>query len=229
MCLVTDKSGKLSINTPENYDKASQKHVAADKIFPEEDLSSQERTLNHHTYQVARFLGVGSTQSDVQAKKMRSALKNTMILPPILYCTPKDHKVLKPGEEHLGPPGRPICGAREAPNAQLSMLLAHVINAAVDDLKKTQDTESCSTEDMIAALEQLNNNNDIPEEQQQEQQLIIGSMDVEALYPSLCAVESSLVVYRLILGYAHKMEGTKWIEAARYLALTCNREDIEEK
>jgi hypothetical protein len=157
--LVTDKSGKLFINTPENYDAASQKH----KVFSEGNLSSQERTLNHYTYQVARFPGVGSTQSDVQEKKMRSALKNTMILPPILYCAPKDHKILKPDEEHLGPPSRPMYGAREAPNAQLSMLLTHVFNAAVDDKKNTIDTESSSTEDMIAAFEHLNNTNNTKE------------------------------------------------------------------
>jgi hypothetical protein len=92
--LVTDKSATLSLNTRENFLQSAAKHISQEPICPEEELSVRERTLNFHSWQMARLLGVGRSQGEDQGTYIKSSLKNSKVKPPILYCTPKDHKAI---------------------------------------------------------------------------------------------------------------------------------------
>ena len=224
--LQTDKSGSLSLNSKANYVSQTSKHTAADPIVTPEDLHKKERHLNAATTQLARALGVGSSCGDHQATSLKSALINTRIDPPNLYGHPKDHKVLEPGKEHLGPPNRPICGAREAPNTQLSKLCSEVIHMAVEAERKLHPpTESKSTEDVIAAMKVFNSERRA-QHPDSRPDIIIGSMDVEALYPSLDKDKDPKLAGDMITRHAHLFASFNWVEGSRFLALTLTPDQI---
>ena len=64
----------------------------------------------------------------------------------------KDHKQI---QQDQNIPGRPICGATQCHNGQLSHILSIIINAMADHYDP--GTESDSTEDMIANIDRYNN------------------------------------------------------------------------
>ena len=224
--LPTDKSGSLSLNTHANYVHQTTKHSEKDTIVTQADIAKKERLLNSATCQLARALGVASTCSDNQSTSIKSALTNSKIDPPNLYCPPKDHKALEPGLEHLGPPNRPICGAREASNAQLSMLCSKVIHMAVEAEKQLHPPyESKSTEDVVAILKNFNEQrrDQLPETRGD---TVLGSMDVASLYPSLDKDEDSRTAGEMITRHAHLLTSFNWVEGARFLALTLSCDQI---
>ena len=87
------------------------------------------------------------------ARRLKSAILNQNTLPPSLYFTIKDHKAIVPGQPL---PARPVCGATHANNGQLGFMIAKVLDAASDVLAKESRTESDSTQDMIATIEEKN-------------------------------------------------------------------------
>jgi hypothetical protein len=93
------------------------------------------------------------------------------------------------------------------------------VNAACDKEKLELGTESKSTEDMIAAMDEFNYC--VRPRQQSSEALMIGSMDCIALYPSCKIVESAVVVQALVTKYADSfLDNVNWEEASRYLAST---------
>jgi hypothetical protein len=85
--------------------------------------------------------------------RIRKALFNDELILPVLYCPPKDHKPLPLGHELKGPPSRPVCGTRLAPNGPLSAILSNILNVVCDKEKPELGTKSKSTKDVIAAME----------------------------------------------------------------------------
>ena len=59
----------------------------------------------------------------------------------------KDHKAVPPGEEHLGPPLRPVCGAVECANGALSGMLTEIL-AVVGDKAEDEDFNCLSNEEL---------------------------------------------------------------------------------
>ena len=79
-----------------------------------------------------------------------------------------------------------------------------------------EGTECRSTEEMIAGIEEkVNNRENISE-------MIVGSMDVRALYPSLLASTSTQIITEVFLETDIKIEGINWQEAGKYLAINLN-------
>ena len=87
-------------------------------------------------------------------RRITSALINEDIEPTPLRSVRKDHKVVPPHLESLGPPSRPIGDGNNAPDSQLSWILATICQKAADSL--SQDTECTSTEDMLASVDKIN-------------------------------------------------------------------------
>ena len=164
----------------------------------------------------------------LKLSKVKSALTNRRITAPNLYGPPKDHKVLEPGQENLGPPNRPVCGAREAPNAQLSMLASEVLKAAVEAEKLEIKTESKSTEDILAAMDTFNKEREQESEEQRTHKVVLGSMDVAALYPSLDSKEDAHTAGQLVRKHSCLMTSFCWLEGARFLALSLKPAEIQQ-
>ena len=56
---MTDKSGKLSVNTLENYKESMVSHIAGDDVISFEEKKDIERKTNGHCVQLGRILKLG--------------------------------------------------------------------------------------------------------------------------------------------------------------------------
>ena len=83
-------------------------------------------------------------------------------------------------------------------------------------------TECKSTEEMIAGMEEKVNSRDDIEE------MIIGSMDVKSLYPSLLATQSTEIVTEVFMETNLAIEGINWIETGKYLAINLSKDEINQ-
>ena len=112
-------------------------------------------------------------------------MTNTNLEPPRLRFSVKDHRKIQPGQTALL--CRPICPATESPKGQLSYLISTILNHLAD--KMNQGTECRSIKEMIAAFEEVNSHNGLTN-------LIVGSMDVNVLYPGLLADETATAIMK---------------------------------
>ena len=98
----------------------------------------------------------------------------------------------------------------------LSYLISSILNHLAD--KMNQGTECRSTKEMIAAFEEVNSHNGLTN-------LIVGSMDVNVLYPGLLADETA--IREEFENTVIKIEGVNWTEAGKLLAICLDKEEIE--
>ena len=167
----TDKSGKMSVDTPENYAEAATPHIKNDIIITQEEYAKIEEATNAHTKCWMRMLNVGKESKDDDRYKSSMLTHNSK--PATLYIYRKDHKKFE--DRIKGPPVRPLCDVNDSYGHKLSHFLCNILKEISDE----QETICDSTEDMIAAIKNTN------EKRKLNENSVIGSMDVKALYPSL--------------------------------------------
>ena len=108
--------------------------------------------------------------------------------------------------------------AKRSPNGSLSHIQSELLNFLADELDKEVKTECRNTEEMLAALEETNKLDNI-------KKLVVWSMDVEKLYPSLKAEEVSKLVGKAFL--ESKLEvNVNTEDLSLYLALTVPRKEL---
>ena len=213
----TDKSDRLCLLSEADYIRTGEPHVTGDDVKTMEEAKVSEDLLNCHALQFCRLLGLCDGQNC--ARRLKGALLNQNTSPPSLYFLVKDHKPITPGDPL---PARPVCGATRAHNGQLGFMLAKVLDAASDLVARDQGTESDSTQDMIASIEEKINRN------QNTSDLVFFSTDVQSLYPKLQVKECAVIIARLLREGRLELEGVNWDQAALYLALTMSRQRVEE-
>ena len=168
----TDKSGRFSIDKPENYKEACKPHLQGSLVTVEE-CNRIEEVLNAHSVSWTRILAIGSTV--YQSERVRNGMTSHYSPTPPIYGLRKDHKVLQEDRIVEGPPVRPVCGVNAAANSKLSYLLSTILSEL---WKEDKESVCLSTEEMLAGFARLNAEQiSIP--------IVIGSADVKALYPSL--------------------------------------------
>ena len=130
--METDKSKRLSIMTKQNYIESTEPHVKDDQVVSEEELSGIEKLLNGHSLQLTRAFMISYEQADFY--RLKQAMTNFSIEPPPLRAVRKDHKIIPAHQQDVGPPSRPIGDGNNAPDTQLSWILALVGQKAADSL-----------------------------------------------------------------------------------------------
>ena len=208
--METDKSKRLSIMTKENYVASTEPHTSNDPVLTEEELSNIERLLNGHTLQFTRAFLICHNQGDMRRLKM--AMHNECLEPPALRAVRKDHKLVPPELREFGPPSRPIGNGNNAPDSQLSWILATICQRAADSLNSQYECDS--TQDMLAAIDEENANLHKPSNQ------VCFSLDAVALYPSMEAQETAEICSDLVVSSGLWIEAVDWEEVALYLVLT---------
>ena len=183
---TTDKSGRLSIDSKENYDRAMSLHTSNMKHLtsPTDTIKRVENESNALSRIWIKMFGLGSGTS--QDRRIAGNVTNKFSGPAPLYGLRKDHKLVPEGDE---PPMRPVCGACTGPNAAV----ANLVSTFIDHINVScRDERWCSsTESMIAEIERFNNTRETRE-------CAIFSLDVKALFPSLDIELCKEVVYNLI-------------------------------
>ena len=114
-----------------------------------EEVNEAERKLMGYAFQLARGLRLGEAHG--QEEKVRSNLRSEQVSIPSLYALIKDHKEIVEGEPVKV---RPVCGAIESPNGQLSNILSDF--NAIAKVEDKLNTECRSSEEMRAGVDEVN-------------------------------------------------------------------------
>ncbi len=124
----TDKSGRFSMDTPDNYKEACKPHLQNDEPVTLKHHDQIEKQLCAHAVMWSRMLDSGAAINQTTRIKNNMISKTSHIAP--LYGIRKDHK---PSTDIKGPPVRPVCGA----NDSLNMKLSHVLTTLLDPVWKS--------------------------------------------------------------------------------------------
>ena len=211
----TDKSGRWAGDTPLNYQEACNKHLRNNEEvseITEKQHEDAEREMNSHAMALCRMMGL---KDDDHGNTIRQQVTSEGNVVAPFYCLRKDHKTVEVGEEERGPKTRPVCGAKDCHTKRTSYLLCKVLK----ELIPTEETHCDSTEDLLAELE-MANKEDVKES------WVVGSLDVEALYPSLDIPRCSKVVSEKLMESPITIKGIEWKEVALYLKYHLTDEEL---
>ena len=163
VCFQTDKSGKMSVDSKSNYVSGMKSHHENMETTSDTEYASIENVLNAHITAWGHIL-------NMNRRTQRNFVATHNIVPP-LYGLRKDHKNFNSAVE--GPPLRPVCGAVVGSNMRILYFLSSILRPVIALSEDVSD----STEDMLSRVSKCNES-DVSD-------CIVGSMDVEALYPSI--------------------------------------------
>ena len=171
----TDKSGRLAVDSKDNYIAATMQHVEEDEVIGEKEHDRLQKEINAHTIMWLRLSNAGEFTGGEGGSfsRIKNSLKVSNHGYAPLYTMRKDHKESE--NPTTGPPTRPVCGGSEAYNSKLSNLLGYFLRP----VWQAKETSCISTEEMLASVDEVNRQGTIDED------CILGSLDVKALYPSL--------------------------------------------
>ena len=193
----TDKSGKLCIDTLENYKLAMSKHIEGDQEVNTKKVLSSEKSLNEHARMWTKMVSLGAENN--QQDRCKETLTSRYNPIPILSGLRKDHKVTP--DPVKGPPLRPVYRARVAPNSALGNIISQMVKGLGDELSSKIGTDSLNSEEVCAEVVKANFKIEVEKSRRRQpnrkakrltrrekiftENIIMGSMDVEALYPSI--------------------------------------------
>ena len=210
----TDKSGRFSVDTMDNYKLSCEIHIRDDKEITIKDYQEIENKANTHAISWARMCQAGTAQND--DKRIRENIQATDSQPPPLYTCRKDHKEVE--DQVIGPPTRPICGVTGSATDRLSYILSSILSEV---WKRDTSTVCMSTEELKAEIDKVNMSIGSKE-------IIIGSMDVKALYPSLDIPFTIDKVCEIINESTLQFENLWYDEISLYLAVNLTCEELTE-
>ena len=213
----TDKSGRMAVDSKENYIRAAEPHVSSDEVVDSKTHVRCQKEINAHSSMWVRFMKAGeftSTSSIKGQDRIRNSMKvyNHGYAP--LYALRKDHKEVD--DPVLGPPTRPVCGGSSAYNNKLSYFLGLLLRPVWQE----KDTVCLSTEEMLAAIHETNESGVLDEE------CTIGSADVAALYPSIDVEIASAIVSEMFIESDVQVADVDTRELGLYLSLNRTRAQL---
>ena len=209
----TDKSKRFSCDSMNNYKVLGAVHTTHDEVVTAEERKGFEKEINAHAEMWIRLLSAGTKTGNYDRIRSSMKSKNNPAAP--LSILRKDHKTYD--DETIGPPGRPVCGGDVSYNKRLS----HLISVLLTDVYVGEETVCSSTEELLAEVEKLNREGIDAED-------IIGSMDVEGLYPSLDIDFVVEKVCEVLFDSSVKYEGMNYKELGLYLSLVKTDEELQQ-
>ena len=136
---------------------------------------------------------------------------------PLLSLLIKDHKPVKGGR----PASRPVCGASRSINGELSEMLSTILEAVSSSLG---GDEVISGEELRSMLDDVAL--EIRDSERGQHGLCVGSVDVNALYPSLEIKQCAKICAERVRRSPLKFEDIDYHWATVYLALNMSREEV---
>ena len=217
ICFNTDKSGRWSVDSKENYLLACNKHFEKGvREITSDEHDAMEKHINCQMLALLRMMGLNEGKS---GDRIRNASTTTGCVIAPFYALRKDHKPVEVGREAEGPKTRGVCGARDC----LTMRLSHLLSQVLKELIPQHDTHCDSTEDLLASIEMCNNEGNVKAGWK------CGSLDIVALYPSLDIPRCAEVVTEMMYRSEIKIKNIKWKEVMLYIRFMWTDEQIEDK
>ena len=203
ICYITDKSGKMSVDSPENYLAAMQPHLQETKEVKQRNYNYVENIINSHMQAWCNII-----KAD---KRVYGAFQATDTDIPPQYGLRKDHKIYEDMDK--GPPTRPVCGAVTSCNYRFSYFLSMILKPFI-----ILSEETCeSTEDLIHRVNYCNQVEELDDS-------VIGSFDVESLYPSIDIDFSVEKCMEIILEHEIEFKNVDILEVGLYVSHNVNAE-----
>ena len=202
----TDKSGTFTVNTPENYIDGIKPHLNDTEEVTMDTYRKTEELLNAHMIAWCKI-------TNMRERMRRNFIAKNNAIPPE-YGLPKDHKTFE--DQVKGPPVRPVCGAVVSANYRISYFMSMLLKPFVKLAEEACD----STEDLLYRIEKCNQEEDITNS-------IIGSFDVDALYPSLDIKFSIEKCVELISEFEFEFRHFDIEETGLYLAMNIKRDVLQ--
>ena len=131
----------------------------------------------------------------------------------------KDHK--EPDRETGDPATRPVCGASRSINGELGETISEIYSAAA---QLVENTEVCSTEDLLGRIDRLNQS--LKTEEPPETGYYLGSIDAVSLYPRLDIPQCTKLATNKVVASCLKMVGVNWKWVTILVALGMTQEEI---
>ena len=220
VCFKTDKSGKMSVDSLENYKEALEIHTENDSEVDKNCVEKIETEMNRQRKVFNRMFSVGQDHPR-DKDRIDSASTSTNVPAPVLYGMRKDHKEVPEGQESKGPPVRPVCAAKVAPNSRLSGFLTQVINDYCDGVNNHHEVKS--SEEMRAAMETFNEN--VEEEVRRKCKIL--SFDVKSLYPRTKRQVAATAVKQMVMESNISVNNVNYKEVGKYLRVMMTEEEVQ--
>ena len=221
VCFITDKSGRWAVDTPENYRRACEAELSDESKTPEISLEEHdvaEKEMNCQALAFLRMLGI-TDDDESSGQRVCNAMVAHGVKVPTFYGMRKDHKEVAGGDEDRGPRVRPVCGAKDCGTKRLSYVMCLMLSRLIPG----NDTNCESTEELLREFEKVNR------EKAVQDKWIVGSLDVDALYPSLDIEKCAEVVCTRLFESDIVFEDLVWKEIGLYLRYHMSDEESIQK
>ena len=219
VCFTTDKSGRWAVDTPDNYRAACEVHLNDEEKTPRIDVEVNDKGEKQMNCEALALLRMMGNEEGDKGKRLRNAVVAHGVKVPPFYGTRKDHKELPEGEEERGPKVRPVCGAEDCKTKRVSFLLCKLCSPLI----KGNPTHCDSTAKMLESIEAVNREGLVNEN------VVVGSLDVDALYPSLNIDRCAEVVRRRMFMSDLDFENLRWKEIGLYLVYHFTEEELRKE
>ena len=91
---VTDKSGKMSVSSRENYRQQGAPHTRRDEKVTWREIETAKSEIAHHTRAVTNIFKMGEDWGEKGEWRVRRTMHEQSTVVPQMHCTQKDHKEL---------------------------------------------------------------------------------------------------------------------------------------
>ncbi len=172
----TNKGKNWSISSLESYQRQGEEHTKDDKEAEWEEVKLSQKTVNSHGRAFANIIKVGQGVGDNNAKRCFTNISSEACSVPILDIYPKNHKKRK---ENGDPKTWGVVGASNSMMSRTANAVGEIVEISIKACKD-KSLECISTEEVLAYLEDMNM---VVGEEGED--IVVGSVDAEALYPSL--------------------------------------------
>ena len=209
----SDKSDLISISTRDNYLEQGAQHIGKrDQKLNWKQVNQLRETISKHSKALANIFKVGENHGKNEETRIRTTMNEKVTTIPKVSAQPKDHKQIPASGV---PKTRGVTGASRSLNQRISDMTNDNLTYM---LKSDQSKEIGSTEKLLNVVEQVNL--DIDAGKIDSTDMIIGSLDVNALYASINMKQAVQLTREAALNSNCRWEGIDYRWALIYLALT---------
>ena len=220
LVMESDKGNNFVVMDEITYLSMADDHTASDIVTTPEDVKHSQRVLSTTAKSLGNIFGVGQRQSHKGYMRCMDNLGSAAEDVPKMRLLPKTHKKLST-KGH--PQSRPVVSASTGMSSRAGDMIADVLEPMISlQLPRLEDK---STEEVLSQLEETekylveNGHTDI----------MVGSLDVKALYPSLDIKQSAMIVEQFILNSKVEVNGINTRAAQVYLASNLSESEIKEE
>ena len=218
--LEADKGKRFVAVDEATYLAMSRDHIVKDKLVGPEVVRKCQKEMSTAAKALTTILGLGRSKSEKNYSRCHENAGSEALDAPMLKLLPKVHKSVTP-QGH--PQSRPVVAAQSGITSRVGDILSDFLGPLIH--LQTPRMEDQSTEEVLAQLS----------EAQEEivktgsRSVMVGSLDVKSLYPSLDQEGAAEMVGDLVLGSSVNITGVDFRAAQVFLASNLDEDGVKKE